>query len=127
MLRKKGAKSLITVLSLQPLYVRGLFPGGMGRVHKLVLVGDNNKKRTSQNGNRRRQINKSVLDSSTYQNTENCQYGCLCNKSKKNQGLAEAKGDYLDSLDERYLDSISRGRDHRNEASSPEIDDTICT
>lgn len=32
-----------------------------------------------------------------------------------------------DSLDRRYLDSISRGQDHRNEASSPEYGDTFCT
>lgn len=31
-----------------------------------------------------------------------------------------------DSLDGRYLDNISRGQDHRNEASSPECGDTFC-
>lgn len=46
---------------------------------------------------------------------------------KESRTGGSRKGDYLDSLDERYLDSISRGRDHRNEASSPDFDDTFCT
>lgn len=58
-------------------------------------MGNNNKNervRMKTDGDEQRQINKYILDSdrSTYQNTKNCQYGCLCNKSKKNRGLAEA-------------------------------------
>lgn len=62
--------------TLQPLYVRGLFPGGAERVYKSILVGNNNSTimNWSQSGNGRRmyrQIDKYVQgddNRSTFEN-----------------------------------------------------------